>query len=260
MPEIHPTAIVHPDAQIGEGTRIGAFCIVDAKVSIGKNCVLQDHVVIRDYSTLGDEVTVHPFAVIGGAPQHLRYAGEPTTVVIEDKVTLRESVTVHRGTTFGSGTTRVGKGAYLMAYCHIAHDCVVGEQAILANGVQLAGHVTLGKFVVVGGLSGVTQFCSVGDYSFIGGASLLRKDLPPFLSGKGNDFQVQGVNLVGLERQGFSEEAVRRIRKAFKILFLQKLTVSQAIEKVMVELEASPEVDSLLSFIKHSKQGIARCS
>ncbi len=258
MPEIHSTALVHPDAKIGEGTRIGAFAIVDAKVSIGKNSVIHDHAIIRDYSTLGDEVNVHPFAVVGGAPQHLKYAGEPTTAVIGNRVTLREYVTVHRGTPFGTQTTVIKDGAYLMAYCHVAHDCIVGENVIMANCAQLAGHVTLGKAVVVGGQSAITQFCSVGDFSFIGGGSLLRKDLPPFLSGKGNDFNVQGVNMVGLQRQGFTTEAIRQLRRLFKIFYLQNLTVSQAIERVNTELGASPEVDAFLGFLKGAKMGIAR--
>ncbi len=258
MVEVHPTAIVHPDAHIGDGTRVGAFAIVEPKTSIGKNCLIQDHAIIRDYSTLGDAVNVHPFAVIGGEPQHVRYKGEPTTAVIGNRVTLREYVTVNRGTSFGNGTTVVGDGVLLMAYCHVAHDCVVGENVILANTVQLAGHVTLGKSVVIGGVSAVTQFCSVGDFSFIGGGSLLRKDLPPYLSGKGNDFQVQGLNLVGLERQGFASETIRSLRKLFRIFYLQNLTVSQAIERAGTELPAMPEVDAFLSFLKQAKQGIAR--
>lgn len=258
MVDIHPTAIVHPDANIGDGTRIGAYAMVDPKVVIGKNCVIHNHAVIRDHTTLGDEVQVHPFAVVGGDPQHLKYKGEPTTAVIGNRVTLRESVTIHRGTAFGNGTTVVHDGVYLMAYCHVAHDCIVGPGCILANTVQLAGHVTLGKSVTIGGVSAVTQFCSVGDFAFIGGGSLLRKDLPPYLSGKGTDFNVQSVNVVGLERQGFSEEAVRALRKAFRIIYMQNLTVGQALEKVSVEVPALPEVDVFLDFIKRSKQGIAR--
>lgn len=258
MVEVHPTAIVHPDAHIGDGTRIGAFAIVEPKTAIGKNCRIQDHAIIRDYSTLGDEVNVHPFAVIGGEPQHTRYKGEPTTAVIGSRTVLREYVTVNRGTAFGNGTTVVGEDVLLMAYCHVAHDCVVGNKVILANTVQLAGHVTLGKSVVIGGVSAVTQFCSVGDYSFIGGGSLLRKDLPPYLSGKGNDFQVQGVNLVGLERQGFTIETIKTLRKLFRIFYLQNLTVAQAMERAGTEVPAIPEVEAFLAFLRQAKQGIAR--
>lgn len=258
MLEIHPTALVHPDARLGEGTSVGAFSVIDAKVTIGKNCKIHNHAVIRDYSTLGDEVQVHPFAVIGGDPQHLRYQGEPTSVQIGNRVTLRESVTVHRGTVFGNQTTVVKEGCLLMAYSHVAHDCIVGENTILANTVQLAGHVTLGKSVTIGGVSAVTQFCSVGDYCFIGGGSLLRKDLPPYLSGKGNDFAVQGINTVGLERQGFSSETLRSLRKLFKLFYLRGLTVAQALEQATSEFSGVPEVNYFLEFLRQSKQGIAR--
>ncbi|MBY0369234.1 acyl-ACP--UDP-N-acetylglucosamine O-acyltransferase [bacterium] len=258
MVEVHPTASVHPDAHLGEGTRVGAYAVIEPKVVTGKNCVIHNHAVLRDYTTLGDEVQVHPFAVIGGEPQHLKFKGEPTTVQIGNKVVLRESVTVHRGTVFGHGTTVIHDGVYLMAYSHVAHDCVVGPGCILANTVQLAGHVTLGRNVTIGGVSAVTQFCTVGDFAFIGGGSLLRKDLPPFLSGKGNDFEVQALNVIGLERQGFSVDAIRALRKAFRIIYLQKLTVSQALERATVEVPALPEVDAFLGFIKNSKQGIAR--
>ncbi len=258
MVEIHPTALVHPDARLGEGTSVGAFSVVEAKVTTGRNCKIHDHAIIRDYSTLGDEVQVHPFAVIGGDPQHLRYQGEPTTVVIGNRVTLRESVTVHKGTSFGNKTTVIGDGCLLMAYSHVAHDCVVGDGCILANSVQLAGHVTLGKSVTIGGVSAVTQFCSVGDYCFIGGGSLLRKDLPPYLSGKGNDFSVQGVNMVGLERNGFAPEAIKALRKLFKIFYLQNLTVAQALEKATIEFSQVSEVAHFLNFLRQSKQGIAR--
>jgi UDP-N-acetylglucosamine acyltransferase len=258
MPEIHPSAVVHPDARIGEGTRIGAFCVIDAQVTIGSHTTLHDHVVVRSHSTIGDHTQIHPFSVIGGDPQHLRYKGELTTVRIGNRVTLREYVTVHKGTLFDSGVTSIADDAYLMAYCHVAHDCEVGEKVIFANSVHLAGHVKVGKGAVIGGLTGVTQHCAIGDYVFVGGSSLIRKDLPPFLSGKGNDFQVQGVNAVGLERNGFSEKSIRDIKELFKIFYLQKLTVSQAIEKAATELGDSPEATYFLNFLRHSKQGIVR--
>ncbi len=258
MAEIHPTALVHPDAHLGEGTRVGAYAIVDAKVQTGRGCVIHNHAVIRDFSVLGDEVQVHPFAVIGGDPQHVKYRGEPTTVSIGNRVVLRESVTVNRGTTFGNGTTVVGDDVLIMAYSHVGHDCIVGNNVIIANSVQLAGHVTVGKNAVIGGISGVTQFCSVGDFCFLGASSLLRKDLPPYLSGKGNDFEVQGVNVVGLERSGVSPEVIRSLRNLYKIFYRQKLTVSQALEKATIEIPSSPEREIFLSFLKSSKMGIVR--
>jgi UDP-N-acetylglucosamine acyltransferase len=256
--EKHPTAQVHPDALIGEGTQIGAFSIVDAKVKIGKNCQIHDHVIIRDYTSLGDDVSIFPFAVIGSAPQHLKYKGEPTSVEIGNRVTLRENVTVHKGTTIGISKTIIGDDAYIMAYGHIAHDCIIGKQVIIANATQLAGHVEIGDHAVLSGLSGITQFCRVGPHCFIGGASMLRRDLPPFLTGKGNDFRVQSVNSVGLSRRGFSPEAVAQIKKMFKIFYRRGHTVSQAIERITMDIENIPERKTFLDFIETSKMGIIR--
>lgn len=254
----HPTAIISPKAKIGEGTRVGAYSIIDDDVVIGKNCDIQDHAVIRSFVTLGEAVTVFPFTVIGGAPQHLGYKGEPTTVVIGDRVTLRESVTVHRGTLFGTGTTTIGNDSYIMAYCHVAHDCAVGNGVILANSVQLGGHVVIGDYVTIGGQSGVAQFCRVGMYCYLGGSSVIRKDLAPFLVGKGTDFEVQGINAIGLERRGFNVETVSRLKKLFKIFFLQKLTVEQAVAKIQLELGNSDEVRCFLDFVNGSKLGFVR--
>jgi UDP-N-acetylglucosamine acyltransferase len=256
--QIHSTALVHPRAVIGVGTRVGAFSIIEEEVVIGQNCMIQEHVVIRSHSTLGDEVKVFPFAVIGGEPQHLSYRGERTTAVIGNRVTLRESTTVHRGTEFGGGITRVGDDAFIMAYCHVAHDCLIGKKVIMANTVQLAGHVEVGESTIIGGQSAVAQFCRLGSFCYIGGGSILRKDLPPFLAGKGNDFEVQGINAVGLSRNGFSQASITRLKAIYKIFYLQKLTVSKAIEKITIELGHEGEVESFISFIKSSKLGFIR--
>jgi UDP-N-acetylglucosamine acyltransferase len=258
MSLIHPTAIVHPNAILGEGTRVGAFSIIEEHVVTGKDCDIQDHVVVRGRTQIGDQVRIFPFAAVGVEPQHMAYKGEPTTVVIGNRVTLRESVTVHRGTTFGTGTTIIGDDAFIMAYCHVAHDCIVGKNTILANLVNLAGHVTIGDYAVVGGMTAVCQYCRVGNYAFVGGGSLIRKDLPPYLVGKGNDFHVQGVNLVGLSRRGFAAPAVKTLKQLYRIFYLQKLTVNQAIEKAQMELGDSDEVRLFISFLKTSKMGIER--
>ena len=255
---IHPTAVIHPDAQIGDGTSIGAFTVVEAGASIGENGQIGSHVVIHSHTHIGSGAKIHPFAVLGGAPQHLKYAGEPTTLEIGNDVTIRENVTCNRGTPFGHGKTVIKNRVYLMANAHVAHDCVVGNDCILANSVNLAGHVELGDFVGIGGMSGVVQFNRVGAYSFVGGQSLLRKDLPPFMVGKGDDFHVQGVNLVGLERRGFTPEQLKRLKKVYKIFYMQNLTVSQAIEKTVVELGKGDEVGMFLKFVEESKNGITR--
>lgn len=255
---IHPTAIVHPGAQLGEGTRVGPYSIIDEHVVTGRNCEIQEHVVVRGRVRLGDEVRIFPGAVIGAEPQHLRYKGEPTSVEIGNQVTLREAVTVHRGTEFGAKATRIGDRAYIMAYTHVAHDCLIGNSVILANCVQLAGHVEVGDFVTIGGLSAVAQFCRIGRYCYVGGGSIMRKDVPPFLLGKGTDFEVQGINSVGLTRNGFSETTVRRLKSLYRIFFIQKLTVAQAIEKIITELGESDEVRFFIQFIQTSQAGFVR--
>lgn len=256
--EIHPTAIVHPKAELGAGTSVGPFAIVEEGVQTGRHCVIRSHAVVTGRTTLGDEVQIYPFAVIGSEPQHLKYRGEPTRVEIGHRVILRESVTVHRGTEIGTGVTRIGDDSLIMAYAHVAHDCVVGRKTILANSVQLAGHTEIGERVTIGGLSAIAQFCRVGDYCYVGGGSILRKDLPPFLLGKGADFAVQGVNAVGLSRNGFSESAVQRLKSLYKIFYLQGLTVSRAIERIVTDLGEEGEVKAFLDFVRGSKVGFIR--
>ncbi len=177
---------------------------------------------------------------------------------IGDRVVLRESVTVHRGTEFGGGKTVIGDDGYFMAYSHVAHDCIIGKKAIVCNTVQLAGHVIVGDSVIIGGASEVAQFCRVGSYCYVGGGSTLRKDLPPFLVGKDNEFKVQGINVVGLERHGYAPEAIQRLRKLYKIFYMQGLTVSQAIEKVVTDIGETDEVKVFLDFVRSSKVGFIR--
>ena len=255
---IHPTAIIHPGARIGSGTQIGAYSVIEEHVIIGEHCHVHNHVVICSGTNIGHEVTIYPFCVIGGAPQHLKYQDEPTIVEIKDGVTLREGVTVHRGTMFGRGKTVVYEKAYLMAYSHVAHDCVVGRESVFANVALLAGHVEIGEHVNIGGNSAVVQFCRVGNYCYIGGGSLIRKDLPPFLLGKGNPFKVQGVNVIGLEKQGFSGDIILKIKDAFKIFYLSRLTTQAAIQTLISRGDLIPEVSSLIEFIQSSRVGITR--
>lgn len=255
---IHSTAIVHPNAKLGKGTRVGPYSIIGADVVTGENCDIQEHVVIRGRVRLGNECKVFPFSVVGGEPQHLGYKNEPTEVVIGDRVVLRESVTVHRGTVAGGGITRIGNNCLIMAYTHVGHDCIVGNKVIIVNSVQLAGHVVVEDFVTLGGQSEVVQFCRIGKYCYIAGGSTIRKDIPPFLTGKGNEFQVQGINKVGMERAGLSSERISRIKQMFKIFYLQNLTVSQAMEKIASELPNNEDADAFLRFIKSSKAGIHR--
>lgn len=255
---IHPTAIVHPKAQLGVGVKVGAYSVLGEEVSVGDGTEVHEHVTISGKTTIGRQVRIFPFAVLGTEPQHLHYKQEPTMVEIGDATVLREYVTVHRGTSVGSGKTTIGKNSYIMAYAHVAHDCEVGNSVILCNSVQLAGHVTIEDNANIGGLTGVVQFCRVGKFCYVGGASMIRKDLPPFLMGKGNEFEVQGINSIGLSRQGVSAETIQKLKQLFKIFYLQNLTIAQAIEKSSIELENVPEVQHFIQFVKSSKLGFVR--
>jgi UDP-N-acetylglucosamine acyltransferase len=257
-PHVHPTAIIHPKAVLGAGTRVGAFSSIGEGVVLGERCEIQENVVLRGPTQIGNETKIFPGAVIGGAPQHLQYKGEPTTLSIGNRVTLRECVTVSRGTAFGNGTTTIGDDVYLMAYTHVAHDCAVGRGTIIANGVQMAGHVTVEDYVTIGGASAIAQFCRVGRYCYIGGGSSIRKDIPPFLIGKGHDFEVQGVNVVGLTRHGFSSPTLTRLKAIYKIFYLQHLTVGQAIEKIAIEVGNTDEAKVFIDFVKGTKLGFLR--
>ncbi|MBI1861938.1 MAG: acyl-ACP--UDP-N-acetylglucosamine O-acyltransferase [Deltaproteobacteria bacterium] len=256
--EIHPTAMVASGAQLGDGVRVGALATIEAGVSIGARTAVREGVVIRTGTRIGENCKIYPYTVVGEEPQHLGYKGEETLVTIGNNVTLREYVTVNKATATGKGETTVEDNAFIMAYTHVAHDCRVGKNATIANAVQLAGHVQVGNFAFIGGSSAVTQFNRIGDHCFIGGGSLIRKDLAPYLAGKGNEFKVQSVNIIGLSRNGFSDESIRKLRNLYKIFFLQKLTVSQAIEKIGVELDTSDEITQFLEFVKSSKNGLHR--
>lgn len=258
MSLIHPTAIVHPKAKLGAGTKVGAFSIIGEHVQLGENCEVQEHVVMRGHTRVGDQVVIYPFSVIGAAPQHLKYANEPTTVEIGNRVTLRESVTVNCGTEFGHKTTRIGDDCFIMAYAHVAHDCVIGRGVIVANTVQIAGHVVVEDYATLGGQSAIAQHCRVGRYCYIGGGSIIRKDLCPFMLGKGNEFEVQGINAVGLSRAGFNSATLQRLKTLYKIFYLQGLTVTQATDKILTELGETDEVKVFLDFVKESKIGFAR--
>lgn len=255
---IHPTAIVHPKAELGVGVKVGAYAVIGESVTINDFSEIQNHVCIQGETQIGKRVRVFPFSVIGAEPQHLQYKQEPTRVEIGDETLVRESVTIHRGTAQGSGLTSVGSKVYLMAYVHVAHDCEIGSQSIICNAVQLAGHVSVGEFANIGGLTGVAQFCRVGKFCYVGGASMIRKDLPPYLMGKGNDFEVQGVNSIGLSRQGIESGTIHILKTLYKIFYLQNLTASQAIERTLTELGDVPEVKEFINFIKSSKQGFIR--
>ena len=255
---IHETAIVAPEAKIGEGCSIGPFCIVGAEVTLGDRVVLDSHVVVDGRTAVGDETHVFPFASIGLAPQDLKYAGEPTSTEIGRRNQIREFVTIHRGTEGGGGLTKIGDGNLLMAQAHVAHDCQIGSDVIMANAATLAGHVEIADRANVGAYSGVHQFCRVGVEAFIGGYSVVVKDAPPYAVIQGNHAKCYGLNKVGMKRRGYSRETIDKLNHAYHLLLTAKLNTSQAVERIREEIKDCPEVDNLVNFIETSKRGIVK--
>ena len=253
--EIHRSAIVSDDAQIGAGVEIGPFTIVGEGCEIGDNCHLAPRVTLERDVKLGSNVRVGVGTVLGGAPQDLKYGGEKTFVEIGNDTVIREYSTVNRGTSH-SFRTVVGSGCLLMSYVHLAHDCQVGNGVILANGVQLAGHVIIDEKATVSGLSAVHQFVRIGRNSFIGGCSRVSKDIPPFLKAVGNPVRLYGLNSVGLQRNGFPDEVVRELKRAYRLFFRSDLNLSQAMQQAETELEHFPEVRELMAFVEASERGV----
>ena len=260
MTTIHPSAVVDPGAEIGAGCTIGPFTyigpevVLGARNSIGPNCVLHGRV------KLGDDNQLISHVAIGGPPQDLKYKSEPTEVVIGSRNTIREFVTINRGTPGGGGVTRLGDDILMMAYSHVAHDCAVGDFVIFANAGTLAGHVHVGQHATVGALSAIHQFCVVGDYAFIGGGSIITRDVLPYIKtvgarGEGKTF---GINTIGLQRKGFSPETIEALKSAYRILFHSKILFSEAVGVAEEKLGRVPEVAYLLRFIRESKRGIQR--
>ena len=256
--EIHPTAVVHPRATIGPGVKIGAYCVIGENVRIGKDTLIDSHVVVEGWTDVGERCHLFPFVAIGTAPQHMRYRGEPTRVIIGNENVIREFVTIHRATAEGGGITTLGQGNFIMAYSHIAHDCKVGDQVIMANASTLAGHIVVEDFAIVGGLVAIHQFVRVGCYSIIGGASGIPKDIPPYMCAAGNRAKLFGLNTVGLKRHRFSEATVAALKQAYRILFRSHLILNKAVEKVEAEVPQLPEIRHLLDFLKNSKRGVCR--
>jgi len=256
---IHPTAIIDPSAEIAEGVTIGPYSVVGANVSIGKGCVLKSHVVIEGYTKIGENNTFFPFSAIGQVTQDLKYDGEPTALEIGDHNTFRENTTIHRGTSEET-PTRIGSHNLFLAYSHVAHDCIVGNHCILSNNGTLAGHVVMEDYGIVSGLSAVHQFCRIGEHSLVGGCAKIVQDIPPYMIVDGNPATVRGINLIGLQRRGFSEESRQNLKKAYKkILLNKKNNLAEAIESFEdSEAAQDPCVKHLIEFIRDSERGIIR--
>jgi len=256
--EIHPTAIVHPQAKIAAGVKIGAYSLIGANVRIGKDTVIESQVVIEGWSEIGERCHLFPFVSIGAPPQHLRYRGEPTRVIIGNDNLIREFVTINRATVEGGGETVLGNNNFIMAYSHIAHDCRVGNQVIMANASTLAGHIEVEDFAIVGGLVAIHQYVCVGCYAIIGGASAVPKDVPPYMCAAGNRAKLYGLNAVGLKRHHFPEATMAALKQTYRITFRSHLTLTKAIEKVHAEVPDLPEISHFVNFLKKSKRGICR--
>jgi UDP-N-acetylglucosamine acyltransferase len=255
---IHSTAIIDPKAELDSTVEVGPYSIIGEDVSIGAGTIIGPHVVIEPYVTIGPECHIFQYAAIGAAPQSLKFEGDKTYVTIGRKTIIREFVTIHRGTGFGGGITEVGEENFLMAYTHIAHDCKIGRKVVMSNNATLGGHITIGDYATIGGLVAIHQFVRIGDYAFVGGKSAVVKDIPPYVIAAGDRAMLHGLNSVGLKRSGFSQNKLKLLKKAYRIIFRIGLTINEAIERVRAEVEQIPEVVYFIDFIKSSQRGITR--
>ncbi len=255
---IHPTAVIDPSAKIPETCSVGAYCVIGGGVELGENCELMSHVVIHGPTKIGENNRVFPFAALGIEPQDITYKGEPTQLEIGDYNVIREYVTINRGTMKGGGITRIGSHILIMAYAHIGHDCQIGDHAMLVNAATLAGHVTVEEWAVVGAMCPVHQFVRIGAHSYIGGGTTITQDVLPFsMTSAARDVHAYGLNKVGLQWRGFSEERIKKLHRAYRFLLAAKMNTSQALGKLKAE-ETSEDVKYLVDFIEKSERGILK--
>ena len=258
---IHPTALIDPGAELDSSVTVGPYVTIEKGVKIGQEATIKPHTVITGPTTIGSGNVIGPFATIGAPPQDLKYKGEETELVIGDNNQIREYVSIHRGTVTDKGITSIGNGNLLMGYVHIAHDCVIGNSAILANAATLAGHVQIEDHAIIGGLVAVHQFSRIGAYSYIGGLSGISRDVPPFIivSGIRKQMRVSGINKIGLRRHGFDKETLKKLDKAYKIIFMSpNLLLKDALEQATSEIADCEPVTQLIDFFHNSKQGVIR--
>ena len=255
---IHPSAIVEAGAQLGANVSIGAFSIIGEQVEIGDNTVVGPHVVISGRTRIGCDNHIYQFSSLGGPPQDKKHAGEPTRLEIGDRNTIREVCTFNLGTALDAGVTRMGDDNWIMAYVHIAHDCQVGNRTVFANNAQLAGHVNIGDWVILGGFSGVHQFCRIGAHAMTAAGTVAVQDVPPFVMAAGNTASPFGINAEGLKRRGFSPEAMLALKRAYRTLYKSGLMLEEARAKLVEDAVAHPEIQPLIDFLAVSKRGIIR--
>jgi UDP-N-acetylglucosamine acyltransferase len=254
--DIHATAVVDPRAELAVGVSVGPYAVIGPHVIVGPRTTVGAQVILDGAIEIGADCVIHPSAVIGTPPQDLKYRGARSSVCIGDRTVIREMASINRATGDGEATV-IGSDAYVMIYAHVAHNCRVGDHVILANAVQMAGHVTIDEWAAIGGSTAVHQFVRIGAHSFIGGASRVVQDVVPFVRATGNPLRVAGLNSIGLERRGFSAEAIATLKRAYRTLFRDGLNVTQALEKLRAEAETSSEVAALVAFVERSDRGIS---
>ncbi len=258
LANIHPTAIIEPGAKVGRDVEVGPYSIVGENVEIGEGTRIGPHVVIDGWTKIGKNNQIFHGASVGLVPQDMKFKGEESYLFIGDNNIIRENVTIHRGTEEGGGETWIGNDNLIMAYCHIAHDCQLGSHIIMSNATNLAGHVIIEDYAVIAGLTGIHQFVRVGKMSMVGAHSKVVKDVPPYILVDGHPARVNGINVVGLRRNGISPELRQEIKRAYKILYRSNLNIARAIEKMDQELDASEEIEHFLRFLRNAQRGICR--
>jgi UDP-N-acetylglucosamine acyltransferase len=257
--DVHPTAIVHPTAKLGHNVSVGAYTVIGEDTVIGDGTEVMNHVTIKGPTTIGKDNRIYPFACIGEDPQDKKYEFQGASALeIGDGNVIREFVTIHRGTPHGHGVTRVGSNDWILAYCHIAHDCIVGDRTIFANCVTLGGHVTVGSMAYLGGFTAVHPNCSIGEVAITGGQTMIAQDVPPFVVASGNRVRLYGVNKIGMERHNFSKQEFLEMQKAYKIFFRSKLPAEEALQRLETEYGDSRPVRNFVTFVRNSKRGICR--
>lgn len=253
---IHPTAVVHPRARLGQDVQVGPYCVIEEKVEIGDGSRLDAFSQVKNYTSMGQGNHVRSYACLGDEPQHLGFKGEETWVRIGEGNDFREFVTVHRGTPQGHRETRIGSHCLFMAYAHVAHDCVIGSNVIVANAVSMGGHVEIGDFAIVSGMAAVQQFARIGEYAFLGGLSGYSNDVPPYMLAQGTRAKLYGPNLIGLKRKGFTTQTIGAIKKAYRTIFRSGLIREEALAKALAEFPGVPEVERLVEFVRTTTRGI----
>jgi len=254
----HPTAIIHPAAKLADDVEVGAYSIIGEHVEIGAGTVIAPHVVVTGHTRIGKNNRIFQFCSIGEIPQDKKYAGEPTRLEIGDNNTIRESCTFNVGTAQDVGVTRFGSNNWVMAYVHVAHDCQIGDNVILANSTQLAGHVHVGDYAILGAFTGAHQYCKIGAHVITGGGSIVFKDIPPYITASGYPVEPHGINSEGLKRRGFSSEQIAAVKRAYKTLYRSELTLEAARAALQEQAAQHPEIQIMVDFIDHADRGIIR--